>query len=88
MSNIPEQPTNSDTGTGSGRPAPSQRTSRTQLAWGLVGWMNFIAMAIIGLIIAHVSGYTLTNMGAWIGGAVVLTLFVVVGTLWLMLRPE
>lgn len=64
------------------------RSSREQLAWGLVGWMNFLALGVLGIIVAHVSGHPINNIGAWIAGIMAFTIFFVVGTLWLMLSME
>ena len=59
---------------------------REQLGWALVGWFNLLALIVVGVIIAHVKGYTFVLSGQLILGLAVATLVVVSLLLWLMLR--
>lgn len=59
---------------------------REQLGWALVGWFNLLALIVVGVIIAHVKGYTFVLFGQLILGLAVATLVITSLLLWLMLR--
>lgn len=60
--------------------------NREQVAWALVGWFNLLALIVVGIVIAHVSGHSVMLTGWFILGLALTTLLVVSLLLWLMLR--
>ncbi|MEZ4868800.1 MAG: hypothetical protein R3C14_46175 [Caldilineaceae bacterium] len=59
---------------------------REQLAWALVGWLNLLALAILGLVAARAIGYDITISWQLIVGVALLTAAVMLLLLGLMLR--
>jgi hypothetical protein len=60
--------------------------NREQFAWALVGWFNLLALIIVGIVIAHLSGHTVVLTGWLILGLALITLVVVIALLWLIMR--
>ena len=61
---------------------------RNQFAWGLIGWLNFIALALCGLIVAHALGYSISVSWWWIAGGAVLTIGVFALLIWGMMKTS
>jgi hypothetical protein len=60
--------------------------NREQLAWALVGWFNLLALLVVSVIIARITGHSFVLSGSIILAIALLTLAVVGLLLWLMMR--
>lgn len=65
---------------------PTREQNRRSFAWGLVGWLNFIALVLVAFIVAHAAGYVGSVSGWWILGGGVLTVGVFVMMIWGLIK--